>query len=161
MLFRDKLAQLSQKNPPSSETGESSCNRCGLCCWRRPPRLTQDELKRIAAHIGKTDSEFFQEFCVVDDPACNPMPVPVLRREHQHYLAGEYLPADETYSIESPCVFLDTENGNACKLNDCKPQECAGFKCWEDGHKSLVYSWTRDELSALGYLGEPEDWRDD
>lgn len=158
ILFQSELNRLKRDNPPSSETGETSCNRCGLCCWRRPPRLTQSELSDAAKFLGKPDAEFFQEFCVVDDPGSNPMPVPVIRRAHQESYAGQYLPSSETFSLESPCVFLDTENGNTCKLHEHKPSECAGFKCWECDGASKHVTWTDAEMKAIGYNGDDSDW---
>jgi len=150
--YHRQLALYKEKHSPSSVTGETKCNQCGTCCWTRPPRLSQTELSNIARSLGKTDREFFLECCVIDNPGGSSL-CPVLIRSHQQHHAGYYLPAQETYSFDSPCAFLDQENGNACKFHSTKPFECSSHDCWNDSSIELKYNWSNEELIALGWSG--------
>jgi Fe-S-cluster containining protein len=146
-----------EQHPPAWKTGAYECQRSGCCCWTRPPRLTQQDLARLAERFGMTPAEFFKAYCVVDDPAGSEN-CPVLARTHQldNYVS-HYLSSDETFSFESPCQFLDVENGNACKIHDVKPEECAGHRCWDKENETKVsVEWTREELLSLGWDGNED-----
>lgn len=154
--YYSKLKMYEEAHPPSRVTGESKCNRCGSCCWTRPPRLTQTDLEKVSSFLEMSPSDFFKTYCVVDDPAGTL--APVLIREHQSHLAGEYLPSDETFSIEQPCAFLG-QTTNSCRLQNAKPQECALHECWsKDTEKPSKFEWTKNELMLLGWDGV--DWDD-
>ena len=149
VLLRDQLR-------PAYVRHTTVCERCGFCCTQRPPRLTADDLNRLAARDGMTPSEFFMKFCVVDDP-CGAM-APVLRRHHQEQYAGHYLPSDETFSIETPCIY---HADNGCKVHDAKPKECADHRCWEQLNHPPFRAWTREELMAVGWDGSDGDGFDE
>lgn len=144
--------RLERKLKPAHTRGASSCVRCGLCCWKRPPVLTRADLERLAAREGLTPAVFFARFCVVDDPG--DILGPVLRREHQ--AAGEYLSQRETYSIETPCVYHDAAVG--CRVHDIKPEQCQRCECWKPDDDSVpdVAAWKEEDLRALGWNGERE-----
>jgi hypothetical protein len=156
MAYDSERNRYMENNPPAFKTGSTSCNRCALCCHTRPPRLTQDELHRLALKFNMTDREFFREHCVIDNPGGSDW-APVLIRADQKHLAGCVLPSDETYSFSSPCHQLATVDGvHSCQLEDAKPSECAEHKCWDDdsGDISKRYNWTREELIAIGWSGD-------
>jgi Fe-S-cluster containining protein len=147
--YNSSLSQLRLKLQPAETRGETHCCQSGFCCWARPGALTQEDLKRIAAHKGISEKEFFLKYCVVDNPGTRTF-VPTLRRKHQK--AGEYLSTRETYSTETPCVFL-TEDSK-CEVHDVKPSECKAHQCWGNVEKRPEISWTKEELMNLGWDGE-------
>jgi Fe-S-cluster containining protein len=152
--LRHKLRPSSDRTPKPQH-----CSRCGYCCWLSPPRLTKADLTRAAEHESLTEAEFFARYCVVNEiPPDFDKLAPQIRRANWRYLAGMYLPAVQSYDLDSPCVFL--RRGKRCGLNAAKPAECAGFCCWVDGHNGYakVYeAWTDAELRALGWDGCKED----
>ena len=154
--FGHKLQQIKFEHPTAEATGQQSCCRSGVCCWRRPGELTSEDVKRLAAHFSITPQEFFATYCVVDDIAGKRCLV--LRREHQSEYAGRFLPWDETYSIESPCVFLDRQD-HTCKVHDVKPECCQIFKCWV-GQNKEIFGMSDDDLKWLGWDGCDDDYDD-
>lgn len=162
MAYDSAREQYMTDNPPAFKTGAKSCNRCALCCWTRPPRLSKYELHRLAERFGLTDAEFFQKRCVIDNPGTSNY-CPVLIRTHQTDMAGHYLQTSETYSFDSPCSFLSRADGvHSCELQSDKPPECAGHECWNPTDvDSKKYEWTDEELKALGWDGEDTDYDDD
>lgn len=80
-----------------------NCCDCTNCCKTYRITLSADEVKRIAAFIGLTESELIARYL-----SC----------------AASY--DEKPYSIrEKPCSFL-LDDGR-CKIQDCKPDVCAGF----------------------------------
>ena len=174
--YRRKLEIYQKKHPNAKAKGATECQRSGCCCWQRPGRLTQLDLRRLAAVFLISQEEFFKQYCVVDNPTGG-NPVVVLRRGHQTEWVGHYLSSKETYSIESPCVFFEEagfRKENSCKVHWNKPAECADYKCWEEGKPPKV-EWSEAELMALGWDGDmdfdsnydpdpyesEDDWDDD
>jgi len=80
------------------------CDRCTACCrWPGEVKVTEDEIQRIASHLGLSEVDAIQQY---------------LR-----------LNADRTRLIledrdDGACVFL--ENGN-CRIQPVKPQQCRDF----------------------------------
>lgn len=80
------------------------CDRCTACCrWPGQVKVTEDEIRRIASHLGLLEAEFIQQY---------------LR-----------LSPDRTRLIledreDRACVFL--EDGN-CRIQPVKPQQCRDF----------------------------------
>ncbi len=157
--YQRDLAKVAQRLRSSRENRSGQCERCGVCCWQRPPSLSRADLARLSQWRRLEPRAFFLRFCVVDDPGPHTLG-PVLRRRHQKALRGQWLPMRETYSIASPCVFLGRDG---CVCHDVKPEECTAAQCWGKEERSTDYGWTRDELTALGWDGhrfDPEEWDD-
>lgn len=152
-VFNAEMRRRWKKRPRATDLGESKCRRCGNCCWQRPPRLSPEDLERLAQLKELTPREFFERYCVVDDPGNSELG-PVLIRASQRSYAGEWLPDSETFSLEAPCIFLDDEQGVArCKVHAHKPEECRGMECWDVREHAERHAWTTAELCALGYGG--------
>lgn len=139
--------------PPAIDQGKSECCKSGNCCWRAPGELTKEDLARLAVEFKMSEGEFFKSYCMVDayDDGL------ILRLSRSQYTErGRMTTARETYDIESPCVFLDTKNGNSCKVHAVKPEICREYKCWEQKEQPLMPYWTQDDLVALGWDGIDE-----
>ena len=155
-MYRSQLLRMASDRKRAASTGASECTNCGLCCWQRPPRLTAEDVTKLAARHNLTPAEFFSAYCVADNP--NHVLAPVLRRKHQEDMAGKWLSTSETYSLESPCIFLDDEQ-HRCTIHELRPSECAACHCWNGGNMAEFKAWGHDALQALGWDGN--EWDDD
>lgn len=138
---------------PASESGATECQRSGVCCWRRPCELFPGDVERIADHLEVTPRDVFAQFLVVDEVDGRLMLVP--RRGEQD--GGVYLRAEQTYDISTPCIFLDVENGNACKVHAAKPTGGALWTCSMSAAEMAAIprpAWTREQLIELGWDGD-------
>jgi uncharacterized protein len=80
------------------------CQRCTNCCrWPGFVRLTNEDIARIAAHLGQSEFDFIQSYTRL--------------RPHRDGLALK----DRE---DGSCVFLD---GRDCAIQPVKPVQCAGF----------------------------------
>src|SRR5262245_6515257 len=80
------------------------CDRCTACCrWPGQVRLADEEIRRLAAHVGLSEFDFVQKFTRLT--------------AGRDSLALQDKPNGE-------CIFL---NGNACEVNAVKPQQCRNF----------------------------------
>ena len=75
------------------------CCSCGNCCRDFNICFSDEDIKRIAEHLNLTEAGFISSFLTVDDE-------------------GEYV-------VEPPCIFLEPDG--RCRIQICKPVECAGF----------------------------------
>lgn len=153
--YRRRLDVIRSASPTAEDRGEQNCCRSGVCCWRRPGALSPDDVGRIAAALGVTPRELFANYLVVDTLFGKTVVLP--RRKHQAALAGSLLPWRETYSLESPCVWLG--DGNSCEVQDVKPTACAAFRCWDnhDDDGADTPGWQRDELLEFGWDGATDE----
>lgn len=159
--FAHGLKKKREELGPSARTlGKKECVRCTVPCWLKPGRMTKTDVPVLAQHLGITVQEFFSKYCVIDYDKLPDFTLR-LRREHQTWTAGRVIDADDTWSIASPCVFLDTKK-KVCTVHDAKPTECADYKCWdavpeaEQKHGTSWYQkfvWTEAELKELGWEG--------
>lgn len=149
--YYTKLKQMEIDHVPANYRKETACVRCSVCCWRRPPTLTKDDLDTLALSFKLTPAEFFMKFCVVDEIAG--VFGPVLIRAGQKESAGTWLSSVETFAISTPCIFLNDAE-RACILPiEVKPGLCAKYGCWSD--ETIPHEpWTKEELKALGWDGE-------
>lgn len=150
IVFSENLAEIERRSQTAQKQGKTECCRSGLCCWRRPGALAPEDVPAIAAHLGITEQELFKQFLVVDRFSDLSL---VPRRKHQE--GGVFLPWQETYSLETPCVFLDTENGNACSIHPVKPHDCKRFRCWVN-ESNEVTEMPREKLIELGWGGDED-----
>ncbi len=80
------------------------CQRCTACCrWPGQVKLTEEEIRRIAAHLGLTEFDFIQR-----DTRLRP---------DRRGLALEE-------RADGACVFLD---GRDCVIQPVKPRQCRDF----------------------------------
>jgi Fe-S-cluster containining protein len=151
--FLVQLHVIQATNPTARDQGKQECCRSGVCCWRRPGHLDPADVPRIAAYLGLSEKELFNRYLIVDilhDDLC-------LLPKRSHQEGGRMIGWRETFSLESPCVFLDVENGNACKVHPVKPKGCSEFKCWEE-QTETSYAFPKDGLMKLGWDGyNPDD----
>lgn len=156
--FRRSLTVIERKSPQASKQGKTECCRSGVCCWRRPGEINEDDIKRLSARLGLTEQEFFAQYLVVDDFRGQRL----LRLRRSHEEGGRMLSWEATYSISSPCVFLRPDDGNACAVHEDKPAKCREYKCWEGDGPPHWEAFTDERLTALGWSGfNPDDCEDD
>lgn len=84
------------------------CQRCTACCrWPGEVRVTDEEILRLAIHLGVTADEFIQCYMRLS-PDRRGLAL-------QEQLGGA-------------CVFL---NGQDCRVQPVKPQQCRDFPGWK------------------------------
>jgi Fe-S-cluster containining protein len=153
-----KLDALEKQYPTAEATKAKKCCRSGVCCWRRPGGLDKSDVPKIAEKLKLTPQELFSTLLVVDRLDKGYVLLP--RREHQVSIAGKFVPWRESYSMESPCVFLQRDGNQAkCKIHSVKPTTCRSYKCWEPSDKEPGGDpeWTERELKDLGWSGDEND----
>lgn len=153
--YRNRLVQITKnaKRKPAEElAGVKECQRSGVCCWRRPCDLFSGDVERLAAHLGLTVQETFKQYLIVDQLDGKYRLLP--RRGEQE--GGLFLTAAQTFDIDTPCIFLDTEDNN-CKVHDAKPTGGAHWSCSMSASENAALpkpKWTREDLMSLGWNGE-------
>ena len=75
------------------------CTRCSNCCKTVRPLLTDEDIERLSAHIGKDQEDFISEYLQANEG------------EHRMRTA--------------PCPFLD-DHGR-CSVYEHRPESCRGF----------------------------------
>ena len=97
------------------------CFRCGICCTRYQPPLTQEEVETIARELGLSPRDFLSEYVQIT-------------------LVGYLLRRTET-----GCIFLKREDDNTanCSIHPFRPEACRNWvpslsqrEC-QDGLKKL------------------------
>lgn len=80
------------------------CDRCTACCrWPGQVRISEAEIRRMAAHLGVTEADFIQRYTRLDASRTG--------------LALMDQPG-------GACVFLE---GGDCRVQAAKPQQCRDF----------------------------------
>ena len=80
------------------------CDRCTACCkWPGDVRLEDSEVEEIAAFVGMETQSFIDEFTRL---RTNRSGLSLIEKENHE------------------CIMLD---GDSCKINDVKPDQCRGF----------------------------------
>lgn len=154
--FVRKLRVIHESSPKAAEDiGETHCCRSARCCWTRPCDLGQGDPEKIAAHLGITPQELFKRDLVVDEDGAGKL---CLRPRRGEQSGGVKLTSDQTFDIDTPCVFLDTKNNNACRIHDVKPQTGREYKCWEHSTNVPIPTWSEEALKELGWVGEESDY---
>lgn len=149
--FIHSLDLIKKEHPPAETQGKTECCNSGVCCWRRPGNLNEEDVSKIANFFGITEQELFQNYLIVDrigDSWC-------LLPARKHQQTGQMINWEETYSIESPCIFLNIEN--KCDIHEVKPFACREFKCWEK-QEVKINNFPKEKLIELGWDGnDPDD----
>ena len=82
---------------------DNNCCNCGNCCKEFEITLGEDEIKRIAAFLNVTESDFATEYLKKAKPY-----------------------DDNPFEFKSkPCAFLEADG--RCRIQECKPDDCTGF----------------------------------
>ena len=98
------------------------CTRCANCCKTIAPTLTEEDIRRIAAHLGMSEAAF-RDAHVVSDP-----------------LDGDMMKA-------VPCVFLG-EDGR-CTIYEVRPTSCARYPFTDqEGFTRRVYLHAENTLTC-------------
>ncbi len=78
------------------------CTQCGNCCRHVVPTLNQDEVQRLAAHLGSSETEFTQKYLQPGE-------------------AGD----DNPWAIrDCPCPFLKDKR---CTVYGLRPANCRDY----------------------------------
>jgi Fe-S-cluster containining protein len=77
------------------------CTRCANCCRHLRPEFTDEDIDRIANHLGQTRDEFITNFLEWDD-------------EQQQYRTKS-----------APCPLLSDDG--KCTVYDVRPETCRGY----------------------------------
>ena len=76
------------------------CLECANCCKTTGPLFTQNDIERIAKHLGISGSAFIERYLRIDE--------------------------DKDYVLQSvPCSFLDADN--YCSIYDVRPKACREY----------------------------------
>lgn len=153
--YRQGLLVISEKSPTAATQKKSECCSSGVCCWRAPGELNPEDVKRLSSYFNITEQEFFKQYCIVD--IYYDKTILRLRRKHQE--GGVMTDWRETYSIASPCVFLEERESNdsKCGIHEVKPLQCTAYKCWEGASSLEIEGWSKEELMKLGWDGVNPD----
>src|SRR4051812_1293284 len=94
----DQIVSLAEKDIWT----EVDCLSCANCCKTMTPTYSDEDLKRISAHLNMTVKEFKDRW---------------LYKERS---TGDWL------NKNTPCQFLDLKT-NMCSIYEVRPADCAGF----------------------------------
>ena len=99
------------------------CTRCANCCKTMPPGFTNEDIERIAAHLGMSSEEFVAVYLEIDP------------------LMGDL----QTKAV--PCPFLGGDD--RCTIYAVRPQACRDFPHTDkEGFRTRVYQHTANTLSC-------------
>ena len=76
------------------------CLECAACCKNYSPRFKTPDVKRIAKHLKKRESDFIETYLRVDED-------------------GDFV------VNQAPCPFLGADN--RCSIYEVRPSDCARF----------------------------------
>jgi Fe-S-cluster containining protein len=76
------------------------CLKCANCCKVMTPTYNKADVKRISAHVGMTEKEYWKKYLVRDE-----------NKDIVHK--------------KTPCHFLLSDN--MCGIYDIRPNDCRGF----------------------------------
>jgi uncharacterized protein len=80
------------------------CQRCTNCCrWPGDVKVSEEEIGKIAAFLGMEEVSFVEQYTR-------------LRADRRGLSLTEW--------PDGPCIFLE---GNDCRINPVKPQQCRDF----------------------------------
>ena len=85
------------------------CFRCGVCCMRYRPKVTQEEIEKIAVELSLSEEEFIRKFvCTIPEKA-----ISIIQNDEDH------------------CPFLkieETTNKATCTIHYCRPHACIDWQ---------------------------------
>ena len=101
-----------EKNPPKNLDktaleidrevwAETDCLTCANCCKKMTPTFSNEDIRRISAHLDMTPAAFREKWLYKDRN-------------------GDWM------NTSNPCQFLDTKT-NMCDIYEVRPKDCAGF----------------------------------
>ncbi len=145
-----KLLHIKTETLPESarDKGEVSCCSSAHCCYTLPGALSEEDIKPIAEYLGITEEELYKQYLTLcfnwEDfrllPVRKGMP------------AGGYTSMVKN-RVVSPCIFLDEQNENHCRIHPVKPLECREYGCWKK-EEAPMPSVSLTRVIQLGWNGE-------
>lgn len=148
--FASAYQEIEKEKRPAHVRGDLECVKCGCCCWLRPCCLVPSDVDKIAAFLKRSTHDLFENFLVVDKIRGHLVVLPI--RASQEELAGGFLPDENTFDINTPCIFLaeNSLGGTRCKIHKVKPRGGLEWECWRgDEHSNLsAYEWSEADLKA-------------
>lgn len=110
-IFKRFLSKL-EKNPPRGLDvmavqadalvwTETDCLACANCCKTMTPTFTNQDVKRISAHLHMSVEDFRKKW---------------LKKDRQ----GDWV------NKQQPCQFLNLKD-NKCSIYEVRPKDCSGF----------------------------------
>lgn len=160
MDFQRKLHKLFNRLHAQEEI--TACTKCSFCCWQKPCNLKHGDLEKIAKFLKITPKKLFRQYLCVDTAQVKDFSITPIRKEWKSY-AGEYIPSNRTYDIDTPCIFLDEET-KLCKIHDVKPGGGKGYECWNNESNPNFkeeFNWTKAEIKKYGWDGNDNEISDD
>jgi hypothetical protein len=94
---------------------QTDCLQCANCCKTMTPTFTNQDMKRISAHLGLTVEAFQKKW---------------LRKER----GGDRDWLNKT----EPCQFLNLKD-NKCSIYEVRPADCSGFPHLSKKFKDFVH----------------------
>jgi Fe-S-cluster containining protein len=103
-LVKKNIPQLSKytKAAEAEAWKQIDCQKCGNCCMTMTPTWKKSEVKKLAARLGMTYTEFYDKWLYTEEST------------------GDIMNAS------TPCQFFDVANG-LCTVYDLRPHDCATF----------------------------------
>jgi len=99
------------------------CTRCANCCKTINPGFTDQDIARIAAHLGVSVEDFIEGYLEIDP------------------IGGEY------QTRETPCPFLGRDD--RCTIYEVRPEGCRGFPHTDKkGFTQRIYGHSGNTLSC-------------
>ena len=87
------------------------CLECGNCCKKMTPTFKEDDIERIANHLGMTPEAFQKKWIKREDPEPDGTPGDLVNKKQ-------------------PCQFLNLKD-NKCSIYEVRPADCAEFPHFE------------------------------
>jgi len=105
--FLDKLDEIVPEDLPALVAKQDAavwtkvdCTECANCCKVMTPTFNNEDIKRIAQHLGMKPNAFTRKWLKKEDAS------------------GDWV------NQTQPCQFLD---GNRCSIYEVRPKDCAEF----------------------------------
>ena len=121
--YYNTLDRMSLFYPDARARGLTECVQCGGCCWTWPCDVTDEEIIKISAYLGISESEFKEKHTVVIDGART------ICRKEWNDVADTPLYGERIYDVKTPCEFFD-DNTKKCAIHSVKPAEGRAYCCW-------------------------------
>ncbi len=95
-------ARVLMKEAEKKAWSEINCQKCGNCCMTMTPTWKKSEVKKVAAHLGMTYTEFFDKWLYIEEET------------------------GDICNRSTPCQFFNQRKG-LCNIYELRPHDCATF----------------------------------
>lgn len=99
---------------------EIDCLSCSNCCRKMTPTFTENDIRRIARHLGMSTDMFRERWLYLDRN-------------------GDWM------NRMQPCQFLDTAT-NMCNIYEVRPADCSGFPHLTRRKMTDYMAWHRQNI---------------